>query len=97
MRRKRRVPVFPKIRITNLTNEVLYIGIRTKQGTGIYLAPSGQPGSSIDVEGLDLADEKVLVTLGNLYTTGKVNYTVLQTFTDALLSVRGVTTTTPPS
>lgn len=96
-KRKSRPVYFPKITVVNLTDQPLYLGLKSRKSSGIYLAPNGSVGDSTTLEGLDWSDLRVVRTLGNLYTTGKVSISLAETVTQALLQVPGVTTSTTPS
>lgn len=93
-KRKSRPVYFPKIVVTNLTNQPLYIGVKSRESSGVYLAPSGSDGDEITLEGIDWSDIRIVRTLGNLYTNEKISITLADSLTEALLKVPGVTTST---
>lgn len=93
-KRKSRPVYFPKIVVTNLTNQPLYIGVKSRESSGVYLAPSGSDGDEITLEGIDWSDIRIVRTLGNLYTNGKISIALAESLTASLLKVPGVTTST---
>ncbi|GIW59054.1 MAG: hypothetical protein KatS3mg087_0120 [Patescibacteria group bacterium] len=81
---RRSPPVYPKLTLTNLTNEPLYVGIKTQKRGGLWLGPSGSGSESLTVSGVDLSDKRTIDTLKTLITGSKISVTVAETLDTAL-------------
>lgn len=73
---KRTPPVYPTVRITNLTASPLYLGIKAAGFSGIWLAANGQSGDYVDAQGIDFTDKRVVDTLSNFVQWGKVSVAI---------------------
>ncbi len=91
--RKRKPPVFPKVLIKNFTASPLYLGFGGKNQRGIWLAANGQSGDSIVIEGLNLADKRILDTLKSLLNDKKIGIKIMEAFYVAVGANAGTTTT----
>lgn len=89
-KKKRNVAPFPKVKVTNLTDAPLFIGIKSDKASGVWLGPNGQSTDNFTFIGLDLSDPRVRNTLRDLANTGKVTITVVETLDKAI----GITTST---
>lgn len=72
MPRRRNYADFPVFRVWNLTNQVVYLGVKTGNAAGVYLAPKGQPGDKIDLKGVDLSDRQTVRVLKSLVAADKI-------------------------
>lgn len=88
--RNRKVPVFPKIVVTNTSGQVLYLGVKAKGVNGVWLAASGD-GSQVVLQGVDLSDRRVTRTLQDLQAKGRISLALVE----PLASAFPTTTTTP--
>jgi len=89
--RRNHPPAYPKLRITNLTNQVLYVGIKTANVAGVYLAPNGQTGDRITLLGVDLTDKN---TVNVLTTLARLDKILVEQVGDFYTSYQVTTSTT---
>ena len=92
---RRKPPAFPPIFVANMTNNYLYLGFRTADKNGVWLAPKGQVGYYTVLKGLDLSDERVIKTLRNYGNNLKLYISV--DFNKTLASELGISTTPWPT
>lgn len=78
--RRNHPPAYPKLRITNLTNKVLYVGLKTANAAGVYLAPYGQTGDKITLTGVDFTDKNTVNVLTTLAKLDKIRVEQLGDF-----------------
>ncbi len=81
--RRNRPPLFPKMRIWNKTTNPVYVGIKTANAAGIWLAPKGDDGASIDLVGIDFTHENTVNALKRLVRTGVIGIHQVSGFYEA--------------
>lgn len=87
---RRKPPAIPDLRVTNLTSDYLYLGVKAHGMQGIWLAPNGQEDDSVVLVGLDFNDWRVVDTLKNLANELKISVSL----DEDVLTGLGIATTT---
>ena len=81
--RRNHPPQYPKLKISNLTSSVLYLGIKTSKFSGIYLAPKGQTGDNVTLVGVDFTDKPTVRVLTQLVEDQKIMVDLVEGFYQA--------------